>query len=104
MVGPLLRAPSTRRQPDGNGTGFSSFCAADRRPPGAKETTMHPTIGYHLAKAHLAGLRHQAQRDTLAHAARRARRARTYRPGHPGPAHPSAARRLLAALGARTSA
>jgi hypothetical protein len=66
---------------------------------------MHPTIGYHLAQAHLAGLRHQAQRDTLARAARRARPARTHRPGHPAPGHPAAAvRRLLTALGARTSA
>ena len=65
---------------------------------------MYPRIGYHLAQAHLAGLRHQAQRDTLARAARRARRARTYQPGHPAPAHPSAVRRLVTALGARTSA
>jgi hypothetical protein len=66
---------------------------------------MHPTIGYHLAQARLADLRHQAQRDTLAHAARRARRARTHRAGHPAPADLSAAaRRLLTALGARTSA
>ena len=66
---------------------------------------MYPTIGYHLAQAHLAGLRHQAQRDTLARAARRARRARTHRPGHPAPAHQAAAiRRLLAVVGARTSA
>jgi hypothetical protein len=66
---------------------------------------MYPAIGYHLAQAHLVGLRHQAQHDTLARAARRARRERTHRPGHPAPAHPSAAiRRLLAAVGARTSA
>jgi hypothetical protein len=65
---------------------------------------MYPTIGYHLAQAHLAGLRHQAQRDTLARAARRARRARTYQPGHPGPARPAAVRRLLSTLGTRTSA
>ena len=66
---------------------------------------MYPTIGYHLAQAHLAGLRHQAQRDTLARAARQARRARTHRPGHPAAGHPAAAvRRLLAAVGARISA
>jgi hypothetical protein len=65
---------------------------------------MYPTVGYHLAQAHLAGLRHQAQRDTLARAARQARRARTHRPGHLAPAHPPAVRRLLTALGARTSA
>jgi hypothetical protein len=70
-----------------------------------QETAMHPTISYHLAQAHLAGLRHQAQRDTLARVARQARRARTNRPGHPAPAHPSAAvRRLLTVLGTRTSA
>ena len=66
---------------------------------------MYPRIGYHLAQAHLAGLRHQAQRDTLARAARRARRAGIHQPGHPATAHPAAAvRRLLTALGARTSA
>jgi hypothetical protein len=65
---------------------------------------MHPTVGYHLAQAHLAGLRHQAQRDTLARAARRARHAHTHQPGHSAAGHPAAAvRRLLTALGARTS-
>ena len=57
---------------------------------------MNPTISYHLAQAHQAELRHQAQRDTLARAARRARRVRTHQPGHPAPAHPAAAvRRVL---------
>jgi hypothetical protein len=66
---------------------------------------MHPAIGYHLNQDHLADLRHQAQCAARARAARRARRARTDRPGHPAPAHPAApVRRLLAALGARTSA
>jgi hypothetical protein len=66
---------------------------------------MHPAISYHLSQAHQADLRHQAQRDTLARAARQAHRARTHRLGHPAPGHPPAAiRRLLAALGARTSA
>jgi hypothetical protein len=65
---------------------------------------MHPTTGYHLAQAHLADLRHQAERDALARAARQGRRARTHQPGHPAPAHPAAAvRRLLTALGARTT-
>ena len=36
---------------------------------------MHPAIGYDLNQAHLADLRHQAQRDALARAARAARRA-----------------------------
>jgi hypothetical protein len=31
---------------------------------------MHHTISYHLAWARIAGLRHHAQRATLAHAAR----------------------------------
>jgi len=65
---------------------------------------MYPRIGYHLAQAHLAGLRHQAQHDTLARAARQARRTRTHQPRHPASAHPAAVRRLLAALGARPSA
>jgi hypothetical protein len=66
---------------------------------------MYPTVGYHLAQAHLADLRHQAQRDTLARAARQGRRTRTHQSGHPASAHPSAAvRRLLTALGARTTA
>lgn len=65
---------------------------------------MYPIIGYELAKARAADLHRQAQRDALARAARRARRARTHRPGHPGPAYPATVRRLLAALGTRTSA
>jgi hypothetical protein len=32
-----LCRPATRPQPDGNAGGFCSFCAADRRPPEAKE-------------------------------------------------------------------
>jgi hypothetical protein len=31
---------------------------------------MHPTLSYHLAQARTADLRHRAQRDTLARAAR----------------------------------
>jgi hypothetical protein len=38
-----------------------------------EETTMHPEIGCHLAEAHVADMRHRAQRDTLARAARRTR-------------------------------
>ena len=65
---------------------------------------MHPTVSHYLARARIADLRHQAQRDTLARAARRARHARTHHPGHPAPARPTGAvRRLLTALGARTS-
>jgi hypothetical protein len=32
-----LLGPATKLQPDGNGGGFCSLCAADRRPPEAKE-------------------------------------------------------------------
>ena len=64
---------------------------------------MYPTIGYHLAQARRADLQRQAQRDTLARAARRARHARTHRSGHPPTGHPAAVRRLLTALGTRTS-
>ena len=65
---------------------------------------MYPTIGYHLAQAHLADRCHQAQRDTRARAARRARHAHTHQPGHPAAAHPATAvHRLLAALGTRAS-
>jgi hypothetical protein len=42
---------------------------------------MHPAISYHLAQALIADLRHQAQRDTLARAARRL--GRRCRPGLP---------------------
>jgi hypothetical protein len=35
---------------------------------------MHPAISYHLSQAHIADLRHRAQRDTLARAARLGRR------------------------------
>lgn len=66
---------------------------------------MYPLSSYELAQARAADLRRQAQRDALARAARRARHTHTHRPGHPAPAHLSAAvRRLLTALGARTSA
>ena len=65
---------------------------------------MHPIISYELAKARIAEMHSQARRDALARAARQARRERTHQPGYPAPAHPSAVRRLLAALGARNSA
>jgi hypothetical protein len=65
---------------------------------------MYPLSSYELAKALTADRHNQAQRDALARAARRARRARTHRPGHPAATRPSAVRRLVTALGARTSA
>ena len=43
---------------------------------------MHPAISYRLAQAHVADLRHRAERDTLARAARRARRNQRYMPSH----------------------
>ena len=48
---------------------------------------MHPTLSYHLAQARTADLRHRAQRDTLARAARRARPGRR---GHAVPRWPAA--------------
>jgi hypothetical protein len=66
---------------------------------------MYPFSSYELAKTQVSDLHRRAQRDGLARAARRVRRMRTDRPGHPAPGHPSVAvRRLLTALGARTSA
>ena len=61
---------------------------------------MHPTTGYSLAQAHLAGLRRQAQRTALARAARRAQ---LHQPRHAMSARPSFGRRMLAALGARST-
>jgi len=47
---------------------------------------MHPKIGYyHLSQYHIADLRHQAQRQALARAARRARRARRHQPSRRRP-------------------
>jgi hypothetical protein len=47
---------------------------------------MHPTLSHHLAQARTADLRHRAQRDTLARAARRARPGRR---GHAVPRWPA---------------
>ena len=46
---------------------------------------MH-TTAQALGRAHLAELHRQAQRDTLAHAARKARRGRRHKPEHRAPA------------------
>lgn len=63
---------------------------------------MHPSLSYDLNQARNAEMRHQAQRDALALAARRARRARQHQPGHHISQTPVlAARRLLTALGTR---
>ena len=49
-------------------------------PPGrTEETAMHHAISCQLAQARIADLRHHAQRDILARAARRARPARARR-------------------------
>jgi len=61
---------------------------------------MYPFTSYELAKTRVADQHDQARRDTVARAARQARRAGTHQPGHPA----AAVDRLLAALGARTSA
>jgi hypothetical protein len=63
---------------------------------------MYPLTSYELAKARAADLHRQAQRDTLARAARRARRAQPHQSGHPVPALPLG-HRVLALLGARTT-
>jgi hypothetical protein len=56
-------------------------------PPGrTEETAMHFTLSYHLAQARTADLRHRAQRDTVARAARRARPGRR---GHAMPRWPA---------------
>lgn len=60
---------------------------------------MNSHLNYYLATARAAELRHQAQRDGLACAARRARR---HQDGHPAPRLP-AARRVLAFLTARSA-
>jgi hypothetical protein len=57
---------------------------------------MHPAIGHHLARARMADMRHQAQQEALASAARHAR------PGLRGTAGwPALGRRVRAALGSR---
>jgi hypothetical protein len=61
---------------------------------------MNPHLSYYLATARAADLRHQAQHDTLARAARRARR---HQDGHPAPRLPAARRRVLAFLTARST-
>ena len=59
---------------------------------------MHPTIGHELAQARIADLRRDAQRESLARAARRAR---PHQSSHPGPALPALARHVLAVLPSR---
>jgi hypothetical protein len=60
----------------------------------------HPTIGYQLNQDHMADLRHQAQRQALARAARRAR---PHQSSHNRPALPALARHALAVLGPATT-
>ena len=61
---------------------------------------MNPHLSYYLATARTADLRHQAQRDALARAARRERR---YQGSHPAARFPAARRRLRAFLNARSA-
>ena len=60
---------------------------------------MHPTLSCELAKARIADMHRQAQRDALARAARRARHRRPYQPALR--IHAAVTRRLLSVLGAR---
>lgn len=65
---------------------------------------MHPTIHHEIAKARIADWHRQAQRDTLALAARQARRARRDQSRSPAPARRvAAARRVLAFLRPRST-
>jgi hypothetical protein len=64
---------------------------------------MHPTVSCELMQAQIADLHRQAQRDALAHAARRARRPPRQQPGPPGPSLPAIRRRVLTVLGARSA-
>jgi hypothetical protein len=68
-----------------------------------EETTMEPTITYHLAQARMAELHHQAERDALIRAARRERRSQRRSSRHPAPARPAFGRRVLTALGVRAA-
>jgi len=64
---------------------------------------MHPTISHDVNRARTAELRDQAQRDHLAHAARRAQRPRRHPLTDHLPITPvMAARRLLTATSTRT--
>lgn len=72
--------------------------------PHPRETAMHPTIHHEIAKARIADWHRQAQRDTLALAARQARRARSDQSRYPAPARRvAAARRVLALLRPRST-
>jgi hypothetical protein len=65
---------------------------------------MYPTIHYEIAKARVAELHQQAQRDALARVARRARRAERQQSRHLASRLPGvAARRVLTVLGARSA-
>ena len=61
---------------------------------------MHPTISYYLATARAADLRHQAQRDAQARAARRQQRNQVR---HPATRLPAAGRRVLTFLNAHST-
>jgi hypothetical protein len=64
---------------------------------------MYPTTSYELAKARVADLHHQAQRDALARAARRGRRAQTRQSTPHVLRHPAFGRRVLSIFHTRTT-
>jgi hypothetical protein len=63
---------------------------------------MNPTIGYDLAKARIADLHHQTQRDALARASRQDRRARMQQSRHLPGLPVTVMLRMLVALGTRS--
>ena len=67
---------------------------------------MYSISSYELARARVADLHRQAQRDALGRAARRASRARgeqAHQPRNHVPGVPAVRRRLLTVLGARST-
>jgi hypothetical protein len=64
---------------------------------------MHPTVSYGLMQAQIADLHRQAQRDTLAHTARRGRRPPRQQSVPPGPRLPAIGRRILTIIGTRSA-
>ena len=64
---------------------------------------MHLTLSYQMAQARIADLRHQAQRDALARAARRPRRSQPRLAARPVPRLLAAARKVLTIPAAPTT-
>jgi hypothetical protein len=64
---------------------------------------MYSTFHHEIAKARVADIHEETQRDALGRAARKGRRARKHQSARPAPRFPVvAARRVLTALGAHT--